>query len=120
MTQEERVKDLGMTSEQLTGRSMFMEFDPGETERFEYPWAPQVDFNKRTELDTADMTSTEVNSEIRDLMSKGYGTIVLKNKFSVFILTTILIIQTFIKKKMFSLVKKKSSIYFIPSIALFI
>ena len=79
MTQEERVKALGMTSEQLTGRSMFMEFDPGETERFEYPWAPQVDFNKRTELDTADMTSTEVNSEIRDLMSKGYGTIVLKN-----------------------------------------
>ena len=68
-----------MTSEQLTGRSMFMEFDPGETERFEYPWAPKVDFNKRTELDTADMTSTEVNSQIRDLMSKGYGTIVLKN-----------------------------------------
>ena len=79
MTQEERVKALGMTSEQLTGRSMFMEFDPGETERFEYPWAPKVDFNKRTELDTADMTSTEVNSQIRDLMSKGYGTIVLKN-----------------------------------------
>ena len=26
MTQEERVKALGMTSEQLTGRSMFMEF----------------------------------------------------------------------------------------------
>ena len=79
MTQEERVKALGMTSEQLTGRSMFMEFDPGETERFEYPWAPKVDFNKRTELDTDDMTSTEVNSQIRDLMSKGYGTIVLKN-----------------------------------------
>ena len=79
MTQEERVKALGMTSEQLTGRSMFMEFDPGETERFEYPWAPKVDFNKRTELDTVDMTSTEVNSKIRDLMSEGYGTIVLKN-----------------------------------------
>ena len=79
MTQEERVKALGMTSEQLTGRSMFMEFDPGETERFEYPWAPKVDFNKRTELDTVDMTSTEVNSKIRELMSEGYGTIVLKN-----------------------------------------
>ena len=79
MTQEERVKALGMTSEQLTGRSMFMEFDPGETERFEYPWVPKVDFNKRTELDTADMSSTEVNTEIRKLMEKGYGTIVLKN-----------------------------------------
>ena len=79
MTQEERVKALGMTSEQLTGRSMFMEFDPGETERYEYPWAPKVDFNKRTELDTVDMTSTEVNSKIKELMSEGYGTIVLKN-----------------------------------------
>ena len=78
MTQEERVKVLGMTSEQLTGRSMFMEFDPGETERFEYPWAPKVDFNKRTELDSDNMTSTEVNNEIRKLMNEGYGTIVLK------------------------------------------
>tara|TARA_A100001015_G_C14532587_1_gene534734 strand:+ start:118 stop:579 length:462 start_codon:yes stop_codon:yes gene_type:complete len=79
MTQEDRVKALGMTSEQLTGRSMFMEFDPGETERFEYPWAPQVDFNKRTELDSDNLTSTEVNNELRRLMAEGYGTIVLKN-----------------------------------------
>jgi len=79
MTQEDRVKALGMTSEQLTGRSMFMEFDPGETERFEYPWAPKVDFNKRTELDSDDMTSTEVNTALRGLMNEGYGTIVLKN-----------------------------------------
>ena len=57
MTQEERVKAFGMTSEQLTGRSMFMEFDPGETERFEYPWAPKVDFNKRTDLDVLDMNN---------------------------------------------------------------
>jgi len=51
MTQEERVKALGMTTEQLTGKSMYMEFDPDATERFEYPWAPSVDFNKRTEID---------------------------------------------------------------------
>ena len=83
MTQEERVKALGMTIEQLTGRSMFMEFDPGETEQYEYPWAPKVDFNKRTELDTVDMTSTEVNSKIKELMSEGYGTIVLKLEGSI-------------------------------------
>jgi glutamate synthase domain-containing protein 3 len=68
-----------MTSEQLTGRSMFMEFDAGASERFVYPWAPDVDFNKRTELDSDNMTSTEVNAEIKNLMAQGFGTIVLKN-----------------------------------------
>ena len=79
MSQEERVKALGMMTEQLTGKSLYIEFDPDADEKFTYPWAPDVDFNKRTELDTDDMTSTEVNSKIRDLMAEGYGTIVLKN-----------------------------------------
>lgn len=79
MTQEERVTALGMRTEQLTGRSMFMEFDPDAEERFVYPWAPEVDFNKRTEIDTGDMTTTEVNGKIRDLMAEGYGTIVIKD-----------------------------------------
>ena len=79
MTQEERVTALGMRTEQLTGKSLYVEFDPDAEERFEYPWAPKVDFNKRTEIDTDDMTTTEVNSKIRDLMAEGYGTIVLKN-----------------------------------------
>ena len=35
MTQEERVKALGMTTEQLTGKSLYMEFDPDAEERFE-------------------------------------------------------------------------------------
>jgi len=79
MSQEERVKALGMTTEQLTGKSLYIEFKPDEDERFTYPWAPEVDFNKRTEIDTDEMTSTEVNTKIRALMNEGYGTIVLKN-----------------------------------------
>ncbi|MEM8754959.1 MAG: GXGXG motif-containing protein, partial [Pseudomonadota bacterium] len=79
MSQEERVTALGMRTEQLTGRSMFMEFDPDAQERFTYPWAPEVDYNKHTEVDTGDMSTTEVNSAIRDLMAEGYGTIVLKD-----------------------------------------
>jgi hypothetical protein len=79
MTQEERVTALGMRTDQLTGRAMALSFDPDEKERFEYPWAPEVDFNKRTELDVDDMTSTEANNCIRDLMRDGYGTIVIKN-----------------------------------------
>ncbi len=79
MTQEERAKALGMTTEQLTGQSLYVEFDPDAEERFTYPWAPEVDFNKRTELDCDGKTTTEVNSSIRDLMAQGYGTIVLQN-----------------------------------------
>lgn len=79
MTQTERAKALGMTTEQLTGKSLYIEFDPEAEDRFTYPWAPDVDFNKRTEIDTDDMTTTEVNQRIRDLMAEGYGTIVLQN-----------------------------------------
>ncbi|XSG81489.1 MAG: protein GlxC [Methyloligella sp. ZOD6] len=79
MTQEDRVKTLGMTTEQLTGRSMFIEFKPEEEERFTYPWLPDVDFNKRAEIDTDKMMTTEVNERIRELMKEGYGSIVIKN-----------------------------------------
>jgi glutamate synthase domain-containing protein 3 len=79
MPQEERAAALGMTTEQLTGRSLFIEFDPEAEERFSYPWAPHVDFNKRTELDADDLTTTEVNAKIRALMAEGYGTIVIQN-----------------------------------------
>ena len=79
MTQEERVKALGMTTEQLTGRSMAIEFDPDEKQRFVYPWAPDVDYNKRTEIDADDGTTTEINTRIRNLMAEGYGSIVIKN-----------------------------------------
>ncbi len=79
MTQDERVKALGMTTEELSGRSMLIEFDTEAGENYVYPWAPSVDFNKRTEIDTDNMTSTAVNSKIRSLMNEGYGTIVLKN-----------------------------------------
>ena len=79
MTQEERVTALGMRTEQLTGKSLYIEFDPDAEERFEYPWAPDVDFNKRTEIDCGDLSTTEVNAKVRKLMAEGYGTIVIKD-----------------------------------------
>ncbi len=79
MTQEQRVTALGMRTDELSGRAMRIEFNPDEQERFEYPWAPEVDFNKRTELDADDLTTTEINKRIRELMSEGYGTILIKN-----------------------------------------
>jgi glutamate synthase domain-containing protein 3 len=79
MTQEERAAALGMTTEQLTGRSLYIEFEEGEEERYTYPWAPDVDFNKRTEINADDYDTTGVNNRIRDLMAEGYGTIVIQN-----------------------------------------
>ncbi len=79
LSQEERVKALGMTTEELTGRSMFVSFRPDEEERFTYPWADDVDFNKRTVLDVGELTSTEANEQLRALMREGYGSIVVQN-----------------------------------------
>lgn len=79
ITQDDRSYEMGMHTEQLTGRTQQVFFRPEESERLAYPWAPDVDFNKRTEIDAAEMTATEVNTAVRDLMNDGYGTIVIKN-----------------------------------------
>ena len=68
---EERSYELGMHTEQLSGRTQQVFFSAEEDENFLYPWAPDVDFNRRTELDVAEMTSTEVNSRLRELMNEG-------------------------------------------------
>jgi len=79
LTHEDRAREMGMTTEQLTGRTQQVFFEPEESENFTYPWAPDVDFNKRTEIDADEMTTTEVNSKIRALMGEGYGSIVIRN-----------------------------------------
>ena len=79
MTQEERVKALGMATEQLSGRSLFIEFNADEEGRFTYPWAPEVDFNKRIEINADNMASTALNEKMRELMAEGYGSIVIEN-----------------------------------------
>ena len=79
MSQEERVTAFGMRTEQLTGRSLYIEFEEDEGSNFTYPWAPDVDFNKRTEIDADEFDTTGANNKIRELMDEGYGTIVIKN-----------------------------------------
>ena len=75
----DRSYEMGMHTEQLAGRTQQVFFRPEEGERFLYPWAPEVDYNKRTEIDADSLTSTEVNSKLRALMNEGYGTIVVRN-----------------------------------------
>jgi methylamine---glutamate N-methyltransferase subunit B len=74
--------EMGMHTEQLRGRSQRKFFDIDLTEQqggFALPNAFDVDYNKRIEIDTADMPARAVNTRIRELMQDGYGTIVLKN-----------------------------------------
>ncbi len=70
----------GMHAEQLAGRTQQRFFDvSGGSDRFTYPWAYEVDFNKRAEFDAKGMDTRGINAQIRKLMSEGNGTIVVHN-----------------------------------------
>jgi glutamate synthase domain-containing protein 3 len=71
-----------MHTEKLGGRSKlaFFDIDLNEAHHgFALPNAFDVDFNKRAEIDAAELTPNAVNLRIRQLMQDGYGTIVIKN-----------------------------------------
>jgi glutamate synthase domain-containing protein 3 len=68
-----------LRAEQLAGRTQQVFFSAEEEENYLYPQAFSVDFNKRTELDAADLDTSAINRTIRELMQQGYGTIVVQN-----------------------------------------
>lgn len=71
--------DMGMHTEKLSGRTQQRFFSPEEEENFTYPGAYDVDFNKRAEFDAANLSTSEINLKLRELMKAGNGTIVMKN-----------------------------------------
>jgi methylamine---glutamate N-methyltransferase subunit B len=73
--------ELGMHTEALRGRTQQRFFDISEMAEggFGYPDAPDVDFNKRAEFDAAPLSPRDINLHIRDLIKRGYGTIVVHN-----------------------------------------
>ncbi|HUF43924.1 MAG TPA: GXGXG motif-containing protein, partial [Aestuariivirgaceae bacterium] len=73
--------ELGMHTEALRGRTQQRFFDVSDAAvgGFAYPDAPDVDFNKRAEFDAAALSPRDVNLHIRDLIKRGFGTIVVKN-----------------------------------------
>ncbi len=79
MALKSRSHEMGMHTEQLAGRTQQRFFQPAEGENFVYPSAFDVDFNKRIEFDAAKLGTKDINLKIRELMSQGYGTIVVKN-----------------------------------------
>ncbi len=76
---DQKSHDMGLHSEQLTGRTQQIFFSPSEEENFTYPWAYEVDFDKSAEFDAADMEITGINDKIRELMKSGHGSITVKN-----------------------------------------
>jgi methylamine---glutamate N-methyltransferase subunit B len=72
--------EMGMHTEGLRGRTQQRFFDiTEENVGFSYPDALDVDFNKRAEIDAEGMDTRQINGRLRELMKKGYGTVVLKN-----------------------------------------
>lgn len=74
-----KATDLGMHTEQLAGRTQQRFFRSEEQERFTSPQAFEVDFKKRAEFDAANMTGSEINLKLRELMRHGFGSILMKN-----------------------------------------
>ena len=82
-TAQERLShEMGLHTESLKGRSheAFFDIDLGEASHgFSLPNAYDVDYNKRAEIDAANLEPNAVNLRIRTLMQDGYGTIVIRN-----------------------------------------
>ena len=74
-----KAQSMGMHTEVLTGKTQQKFFNPDEAENFYYWGTYDVDFNKRTDLDVKDLDCKQANRKIDELMSQGYGTIVIKN-----------------------------------------
>lgn len=71
--------EMGMRTEQLTGRTQQVFFSVQESDNLTYPWAPDVDFDKRAEVDAENSSATQVNHKIRVLMEEGFGSITVLN-----------------------------------------
>ena len=70
---------MGLHSEALKGRTQQVFFNPEEDENYYYYGAYDVDFNKRTEIDATELSCKDLNDKIKNAMSNGYGTVVVKN-----------------------------------------
>jgi glutamate synthase domain-containing protein 3 len=80
MTKNNLSYEMGMHTEGLLGRTQERFFDIGGVDGgYGYPDMPDVDFNKRAELDCTNLKTPEINSRLRELVELGVGTVVLRN-----------------------------------------
>ena len=71
--------EMGLHTEPLKGRDIKTMFALENEGTYAYHFAPDVDFNKRAEMDAEGKEAPQINREIRDLIQQGHGTIVIKN-----------------------------------------
>ena len=72
--------EMGMHTEGLLGRTQQRFFNLAEEgNSYRYPDAPDVDFNKRAEIDCAKLGTQQINAKLRELFNRGVGTVVLRN-----------------------------------------
>lgn len=76
---DSRSHKMGLHEEKLSGRSPKHFIIPETEEHYTYPDSFEVDFEKRAEIDAAEMNYSAVNLEIRELMKQGYGHISVRN-----------------------------------------
>ena len=79
LEQDHESYELGMHTEQLSGRTQQVFFSAEESDHLVYPWAPQVDFEKTAVIDANSLDQRAVNQEISRLMNEGVGTITVRN-----------------------------------------
>ena len=56
--------EMGMRTEQLTGRTQQVFFSVQESDNLTYPWAPEVDFDKHAEVNAEGSSATQINLRI--------------------------------------------------------
>jgi len=71
--------EMGLHTEELTGRTQQVFFSAEESKNFTYPGSFDVDYDKAAELDAVGMEIKDINLEIRRLMSEGHGSITVRN-----------------------------------------
>jgi len=76
---DSKAHSMGLHKEVLKGRTQQVFFNPEEAENFFYYGAYDVNFNKRTEVDTKDLNCKQLNDKLNSLIRDGFGTIVVKN-----------------------------------------
>ena len=78
-SKDSKSHSMGLHSEALKGRTQQVFFNPEEDENYYYYGAYDVDFNKRIEVDATELSCKDLNDKIKNAMSDGYGTVVVKN-----------------------------------------
>ena len=76
---KDKSHEMGLHTEQLTGRTQQRFFSATEEENYTYPWSYEVDIDNKAEFDAADLDIRAINLKIRELMKAGHGTITVKN-----------------------------------------